>query len=633
MKRLPQRPRGQVGLTVTGSLLACAGVLGCGYYVRDFQRADDERAGLLARYRQYASSVGVTLASADLWLRQQGEEISVTARLRLCNQEDRTASPLLLYLNPSLEVTRLAGKGGEALPFRRDGQVVVVEAALDPREEIEVEMDYAGGVSENICYLDVPDKEFYNTKTGNSVLRFGKHYAFVGDRFTLLTPESVWYPVGAAPVNPESLYNIRKEFARFSLRVIDPRQPVVLSQGRALGEGDTIAFEPESPLPSISLVMGDYERKAMMLDTLEIALYHFAGHDYFSGDLPLVADTLASTLRWMRDDYEVRKNRDYPFRRLTLVETPISFATYARNWRGSSDYVQPEMVFLPEMGATLRNSNFKLRRRQMQEWERRGDRVLEEIDLEIRMVSEFVRTTFFDENTVSGEGNLFVPNLLNNMPGWNANLNKYEVSPLFFNHTTFIRSTDFPVMDVLMNVMLKQEATAPGGWMRQFAGMDNAQRASEYLKNKSFEQAVMDETMLPEVFYELLKLKAAYLKNYVLTRSDAGAFDRFMKKFILQHQFSTVDFTRLNDAFTREFDMNLMDLIPEWYAVNRTPLFIIRGAGAEETTIDEYTRYMVTFHVHNPTDVEGLLSARVEAGRGGGGFGGGGMVLMLSAQS
>ncbi|MDR1414653.1 MAG: hypothetical protein LBI96_02490 [Odoribacteraceae bacterium] len=632
MNRLPQRAGGQVRLVVAGCLLACAGAVACGVYLHDFQRVDAERAGLLARYRQYASSVGVTLEAADLSLRQQGERIDVRANLRLCNREDQTASPVLLYLNPSLEVTRLVDAGGGALSFRRDGQVVVVETTLEPRQEMNVVMDYAGEVSESVCYLDVPEKEFYDTKTGNSVLRFGKHYAFVGDRFTLLTPESMWYPVGAAPVNPESLYNIRKDFTRFSLRVVDPRQPMVLSQGSARDAGDTLVFEPESPLSSISLVMGDYERKGMMLDSLEIALYYFKGHDYFSEDLPLISDTLASTLRWMRDDYEVRKNRDYPFRRLTLVETPVSFATYVRNWRGASDYVQPEMIFLPEMGVTLPRSSFKLAKRQAMEWERRGNRSMEEIDLEIRVVRDFVQNAFLNESAFAGEGNLFVPNLMNNAPGWNSKLNKYDISPLFFNYATFVRSPDFPIMDVLLNVLLKQESVTNAGWMSQFAGMNDAQRAAEYLKERSFEQAVMDDVMAPEVFKEVLKLKATYLKNYVLTRHDPEKFSRFMKEFFLQHEFSAVNFTELNDAFTREFEINLMDLIPEWYTVNRTPLFVVRGVNAEETTIDDYTRYIVSFHVYNPTTVEGILSVRTEGGGGrgggGGGYGGGGGFML-----
>jgi hypothetical protein len=621
MKRLPQHPRKQVFLSVLGVLLLAAGVSGCIVYVADYQHRDAARASYVEKYRLHITPDGGVLTDARVQLRQEGKKITVQARLTVENQGDVLLPSLLLYLNPSLDVTRLSGMNGE-IPFRRDGQVIIAERSLRPLERVELQVDYSGEVSEDICYLDVPDEEFYNTKTGNSVLRYGKRYAFVGDDFTLLTPEAVWYPVTAPPVNPASLYNVRKDFTRFDLRVINPRQPVVISQGSTRQEGDTLFFENEQPLPSMSLVMGNYERKAMMLDTLEIALYCFKGHDYFSEDFTHLADTLPSVLRWARDDYEIRKNRDYPFKRLLLVETPVSFATYARNWKGASEYVQPEIVLLPELGATLPNGSFKMSKRRVQQWERRGNSNIEEIDLEMRVVRDFVQNTLLSENTFTGEGNLFVPNFLNNAPGWSSKLNKYDISPLFFNHVTFIQSDDFPVMDVLLNVMLKQETTTGGGgMMRQFSGMNDAQRAAEYLMNKSFEQAIMDDTVLPEIFYELLKLKATYLRNYILTYHAPRDFSSFMKEFILQRQFSTVNFTDLNNVFMESFNINLMDLIPAWYTVNRTPLFIIRGVNTEETTIDDYTRYVISFHVHNPTPVEGILSVRIEGGRG---FGGGG---------
>jgi hypothetical protein len=625
MKRLPQHPRRQVVLNVLGSLLLVVGVAGSVLYVADYRHKDAARAGYVEKYRKYIAPDMGTLTDARVKLQQEGKRIVAQARLTVENQGSVSLQSLLLYLNPSLDVIRLSGVNGE-IPFRRDGQVIIVEQTLHPREQVELQVDYSGEVSEEICYLDVSDEEFYNTKTGNSVLRYGKRYAFVGDDFTLLTPESIWYPVVTPPVNPVSLYNVRKDFTRFALQVVNPRQAVVISQGSPRQVGDTLFFDNDQPLPSMSLVMGDYERKAMMLDSLEIALYCFKGHDYFSEDFTHIADTLPSVLRWARDDYEIRKNRDYPFKRLLLVETPISFATYVRNWKGASDYVQPEIVLLPELGATLPNGSFKLAKRRVQEWERRGNRSIEEIDIEMRVVREFIQNALLSENTFTGEGNLFVPNLLNDAPGWSSKLNKYDISPLFFNHVTFIRSDDFPVMDVLMNVMLKQETTTGGGggWMRQFSGMNDAQRAAEYLMNKSFEQAIMDETMLPEVFYELLKLKATYLKNYILTYRVSQDFAVFMKEFILKRQFSTVSFADLNNEFMESFNINLMDLIPEWYTVNRTPLFIIRGVNSEETTIDDYTRYIISFHVYNPTPVEGILSVRVEGGRGfgGGGFGG-----------
>jgi hypothetical protein len=622
MKRLAQHPRKQVLLVMLGGVLVCAGLFGSLAYIMDYRRADAERAGYLERYRTYLSSEEAILTSARLQLRQEARRIAVQARLTVENRGDQEISPILLYLNPSLEVTRLAD-AREALPFRRDGQVVIVERSLRPREELDLQLDYSGEVSENICYLDVPDEEFYNTASGNGVLRYGKRYAFVEDHFTLLTPEALWYPVTAAPVNPESLYNIRKDFTRFSLQVVNPRQTAVLSQGNMTRSADTLLFENDRPLPSITLVMGDYEKRSVALDSLDIALYYFKGHDYFSEEFTHLADTLPSILQWVRDDYEVRKNRDYPFRRLTLLETPVSFASYARNWKGASEHVQPEMVLLPELGTTLSYGSLKLAKKRTRDWERRGSRAIEDIEVEIRVARDFIQNVLLAENTFTGGANIFAPDLFNNGPTWSSKLNKYDLSSLFFNHVSFVQSANFPIMDILLNVMLKQETTTGGGgWMRQFAGMNDAQRAAEYLKDKSFEQAIMDNTLPPEIFYELLKLKATYLKNYILTRHTSQEFTQFMKEFVLQHEFATVNFTDLNSEFTKRFDINLMDLIPQWYTVNRTPLFIIRGANVEEASIDDYTRYLVSFHVHNPTSVEGILSVRVEGGRGFG-FGGG----------
>ncbi|MDR2130847.1 MAG: hypothetical protein LBP56_06760 [Odoribacteraceae bacterium] len=635
MKRLPQHPRRQAALATVGGVLLGAGILAGAAYVMDYRQTDNARARYTEIYRHHAVRDGATLTDAHVQLQQDAARINVQAHLSLANQGERELPEIVLYLNPSLKVTRLAGTpASDAIPFRRDDQAIIVERTLRPRERVELLVEYNGTVDENICYLDVPDTEFYSTKVGNSVLRYGKHYAFVSDKFTLLTPEALWYPVAAAPVNPVSLYNIQKNFTRFTLAVVAPHPPVVISQGTARHAGDTLFFENDQPLSALSLVMGDYERKSVMLDTVEISLYHFKGHDYFSAEFTHLSDTLPSILRWARDDYEVRKNRDYPFKRLSFVETPISFATYARNWKGASEYVQPELVLLPELGATLPNGSFKQSKRRVLSWERNGNRNIEELDLEIRVLREFIQNALLAENTFTGEGNLLAPNLLNNSSGWSSKLNKYDISPLFFNHVTFVRSAEFPILDVMLNVMLKQENSTGGGWMRQFSGMNDAQRAAEYLKTKSFEQAIMDVNLLPEVFYEMLKLKATYLKNYILTHHVAQDFTAFMSEFILQRRFSAVNFSDLNDQFAKRFDINLMDLIPEWYTIARTPLFTIRGVNVEETTIDDYTRYMISFHVHNPTPVEGILSVRVEGGRGGGGFGGfgGGGFMMLSME-
>lgn len=49
----------------------------------------------------------------------------------------------------------------------------------------------------------------------------------------------------------------------------------------------------------------------------------------------------------------------YFFKRLTLVETPLPFASYFRKQKGGSDRVQPELLLLPEYAVTMVSSNFK----------------------------------------------------------------------------------------------------------------------------------------------------------------------------------------------------------------------------------------------------------------------------------
>ena len=47
---------------------------------------------------------------------------------------------------------------------------------------------------------------------------------------------------------------------------------------------------------------------------------------------------------------ETDMNRQYPYNRFILAETPISFASYFRNTTGKAEFVQPELIFLPEKG-------------------------------------------------------------------------------------------------------------------------------------------------------------------------------------------------------------------------------------------------------------------------------------------
>ena len=628
VNRLPLHPRKNILLNVVGCIITIVG-LGCGYlYYSTYHHIDDQRHLYSEKYQKYNTSDKVNLLNENITYSQNSKEITVTAELTVQNRNHKTINTVLLYLNPSLKVEKLTSKG-EDVSFERDAQVIVADYKLRPYETAEFQISYQGTIDENICYLDITDEEYYDTQNGNSILRFGKSYAYVLDKFTLLTPECLWYPTTFPPVNPEAPYNIRKNFATFSLKVYNPEERTVLSQGTFSQSGDTTSFASVDPLLGISLAIGDYEKKSITVDSVQIELYNFKGHDYFSKEFPNVSDTLADFLLDIKTEYEMRKGRKYPFPKFVLAETPVSYAGYVRNWKGNSGQLQPEIVFLPELAATLPRSDFKASIKRMKEWSRNDPRggMTEDVDFEMNTIRDFIRSVFQSEETYQEEGNSFV-NMFTS--GWSgtSKLNKYDISSMYFNYANSIYSQDFPIIDIVINTMLKQEESNPmRRWWRMFSGMGDSQRASAYLNGKSFEQAVLDNTLSTEVFYEMMKLKGLYLRNYITSRVSSEDFTKFMSDFSKKYKFQEVNFTRLNNEFIRKFHFNLMDFIPGWYTINTTPLFIVKRIDADEVTIDEYTKYMVHFQVYNPTNVDGIISVNVEQGgfrggpRGGGGRG------------
>lgn len=53
------------------------------------------------------------------------------------------------------------------------------------------------------------------------------------------------------------------------------------------------------------------------------------------------------------------KLKDYPFRKLVMLETPVSFAVNSRSWKSVGECVQPELVLFPERWYPVRWMNVK----------------------------------------------------------------------------------------------------------------------------------------------------------------------------------------------------------------------------------------------------------------------------------
>lgn len=146
---------------------------------------------------------------------------------------DQELSEIILYLNPACGIRVKEGETDVA--FERENQVIRVARKLLPGEDVELTVVYSGGIDERVCYLDVDfDKLFQLQPIPGHSSTAGKRFAFVGDDFTVLTPECLWYPVAQPSVNPASPYDVLPDFTSYSLQVssTDGRTVLLPESGR-----------------------------------------------------------------------------------------------------------------------------------------------------------------------------------------------------------------------------------------------------------------------------------------------------------------------------------------------------------------------------------------------------------------
>ena len=204
-------------LAGTGLLVIAvfAGVSYEGYFVK----GGKQREAFRQAYVRSEDKVKVHILEHDIHFKEKVKGMEASSRMEICNKTGKEIPSIILYLNPSLTISRLTCEGQETR-YSRDEQVVEINRIIQPGDTLVIEMKYEGGINEGVCYLDLPDKEFYDTEANRvGIFRFGNRQAFVGEEVTLLQPECLWYPQSVAPIHLSSLFDRQVDFTRYSLTV------------------------------------------------------------------------------------------------------------------------------------------------------------------------------------------------------------------------------------------------------------------------------------------------------------------------------------------------------------------------------------------------------------------------------
>ena len=214
-QRLPNRPVNRKRVMLMAGCCLVLGVL-CGgvvYLARENVKKVRERYA--ATYNKYQKFPKGNVISHTLEVEQKGDVLTGKSTILIKNQGNQELSGIILYLNPALVVSSIKEDGTDAT-FERENQVIRVARRLLPGEEVEFIVAYRGGIDERVCYLDVDFDKLFQPQSipGHSSIA-GKRFAFMGDHFTVLTPECLWYPVARPSVNPASPYDALPDFTSY----------------------------------------------------------------------------------------------------------------------------------------------------------------------------------------------------------------------------------------------------------------------------------------------------------------------------------------------------------------------------------------------------------------------------------
>ena len=241
---------------------------------------------------------------------------------------------------------------------------------------------YSGAINEDACYPEV-DKTVRESNFRLILYNIDKRYSFLTPDYVLLTPENLWYPVAGIPYGSAYPQLQAKDFVDFTLRVKTGHALTAVSQGAVTRGGDGVfIFRPEVPLPQLSLAIGRYEKRTMTVEEVDYNLFILEGHDYFSEYFTELNEKLPELISDIKMRYEDRLGIGYPYKRFSLIETPVQFFTYPRLWTLVQETVQPEQVYLPEKGMLLLNADFRQRSYRIERMSQRGQRTMTPEEIE-----------------------------------------------------------------------------------------------------------------------------------------------------------------------------------------------------------------------------------------------------------
>ncbi|WP_461632434.1 golvesin C-terminal-like domain-containing protein [Labilibaculum euxinus] len=562
---------------------------------------------MIALNNKYAAFPKPEVTSCNIDLTHTGEEIAVQVKLEICNHSGSDLDTLLFSLNPDLKVSSVL-QNGKNLDFTRQKHMlkIIPSQYLLKNESTKLDITYNGSIDERTHFLDLNPELTKNNFTAE-MFRIRKRFSYLKDDFVCLTSDALWYPiagVGYASSNP-ALHS--PDFTNFTLKVKTSNNLIPVSQGEVTKiEDGVFAFHPESALPKISLLIGDYLQHSIQVDSVEYSIYSIRGNEFFLKHFDVIQDSLPSLIRGLKNEYETQIDLEYPFKRFALAEVPIQFALDKHIWSISSDAVQPEIIFYPEKGVVMEETDFKKRKNRFEKRMKRDNEEVSDEELQARIFKRFVRANFMPPATEWYQFD-------------NVDRNTYSPFPNYYGYSTQMYSQEFPVLNIALGVYLKEKNAGSQSQNRwQFDGISKEERINLELKKASLtditKSGIKASKEENEQIYlnDIFRVKGIHLFSIFKARYGEDKFNSLLKNYIAENQHRKFSFTSFDSLLIANNGESIQADVKNWYTTNKLPGFLIKDLQTYKVKEGDHIKYQIRYKISNPESVDGIISVSIE---------------------
>ncbi|MGL5681838.1 MAG: hypothetical protein ACRDDZ_02130 [Marinifilaceae bacterium] len=593
-KRIPQHPWSSKMAVISGTVLSFLALLLGGSYVLRQSAMLEDTLRYAESYNQFASLPEASALTHSIVYTHSGNSLEAESEIKLYNRHEQALNEIILFLNPGLTITS-ASVNSTPVQTTRENQVVRIAQTMASKDTVILRLTYNGTIDENIAYTDLTAEEKQEKRSRGTYFKAGQRNAYISKDFTLLTPEIVWYPTTVAPNNPSSRYALKQDYTLYSLEVKNTNNLLAISQGKRVDTENGYKFENQYPLVNISLTIGNYETKSIIIDSTYYAVNYLKGHDFFSKEYENLSDTLPELIRVQRDNYERAQAFMYPFNKLELTEVPVHFASHVRNWKGYTEKIAPEIVFYPEYGAGMHSDIPSIKYRS-KTW-RRGNEEPSEMEVNIQTFNSFPIQELTNTTSRASWGS--------------SDINHTNISGMLFDFNGYFYSARYPMINrIIKSMMQDNEVQGMRGWW----SINDNRKAAIYLGTHSLQDAITDKDLKPTLLKEVIVMKAEALKQYLITHIGVDSYFDLTDYLYEQAYNGAYDFDDFTSMIKNQYRLDLDTFLTEWYTIKATPSLYTRNSKADKVIIDDTEMYKVEFMINNPSDATAIIATELISG-------------------